>query len=527
MGTLGFGPFGGRGKMKIQAVTRTNDQGSVLHVSLPLLISSTLLILSLILLMFDVDPLWYVMLMSALCAVPFAARYGNIQLRSWDPVMLVSIAYFLNYPIGFLILYDTDDSFILLQGKEVLSASMAWACVSFAFFMVAYYVIRTNQTKCDNSIVTEKDIIAADTDLKFISALGWFAILGTLLSIHINGGVEFTFVPVEGEGDSGGFTGMVSLYMFTLFYPYFFLYSTYYFNRFEKRKPSQKLLLFSCLLYGIVAAGSGAKILFFNLLICVLLPLLLSRPKFSRAQIGLGFVVLAFIYLIFTSVSIYRDIVKESLPDNKGDPIETLNFQVSGFSKALGIIALNTLQMHDPHESAIEQIQTINMLTRMGSGVYELASLFRLSNFESPHENEYSSLLFPVYALVPRSVWPSKPVFFDSAEHASYYGWSWGGLSVSFIGSLYWAWGYVGICCGFAILGIISGVLVGWAQQSGFRNPLASGIMVLFLLSIIYPGLTFQVVFINLVRYTLIFLAIDTYFKIMNRSNQTLKSCKI
>jgi hypothetical protein len=176
--------------------------------------------------------------------------------------------------------------------------------------------------------------------------------------------------------------------------------------------------------------------------------------------------------------------------------------QVSGFIQAFEEIG--TTREEDKNSEDI-----FNRLALIAS----FSSVLQVTNGIPPYENAVDSFLIPIYTITPRSFFPDKVQFFGSAELASqYFGWKFGGISVSLLGSFYWAWGYIGILLGMMSMGAVLAYIFGNAKNNNKNNILFQALFVPITLLLMDTGKTFQEIYFELIRITIIFIIIEKIY---------------
>ena len=135
---------------------------------------------------------------------------------------------------------------------------------------------------------------------------------------------------------------------------------------------------------------------------------------------------------------------------------------------------------------------------------------------DPPYENALESFLVPVYSIAPRALIPEKPEFFHSGRNArEYYGWSYGGMSVTLLGSLYFAWGYVGIILGMAFIGGLLAYLVKQVRFSSIYSPNWLILFVTLFVLLMDVGVIFQAITTNIIRVTLVLWLLHLVFPLV------------
>lgn len=260
----------------------------------------------------------------------------------------------------------------------------------------------------------------------------------------------------------------------------------------DRRLAYVGVAVLASLLADIVALGAKESII-------RILVMLAIAPAFGGERVSLRY----FIYLgvmgllmfpIFLVFWEYREIMR-NIAEVSGAAWNPAT-QIGSFVEAILRVMEGETSMAPLDDEGAD------LLGRFGGGIYSLANLLAFTDGRSPYENWASSFLVPVYSVFPRVLTPDRPVFFASGIYATeYFGWEFGGISVSTIGSFYYAWGYWGIVLGMLALGAMLGRLYCGAMNQDARNTWQQ--MILFctgLLLLADVGVTFHNFLTSIIR---------------------------
>lgn len=297
---------------------------------------------------------------------------------------------------------------------------------------------------------------------------------------------------------------------------YIFLY---FFARGRRRLFAHERWLFYGILcaYVVIFAGSASKGVALELFAMGALGygaggLRGNMPK----KLLLSAVAVAAAYFIFLGVTAYRAEIQLSASQPAASFSEALNKQLNAAEVAFHKVA--TGQPIGPSDSPYD----INSIFERLGLVASFAKMLDVTGGVSRYENAYETFLAPLYAILPRNMFEEKAKFFDSGEFAQMaLGWTFGGFSVTLLGSLFWAWGFEGMLPAMAVLGLLLAAL---ARRAEFDDPaglfakvLLAG-MVLLLLNV---GTTIQPIIISLVRATVFFLALNVIVHLYSPAGKT------
>jgi hypothetical protein len=243
-----------------------------------------------------------------------------------------------------------------------------------------------------------------------------------------------------------------------------------------------------------VIVGAGAKAHVYSLLIVAVIAASYSPVRFSVKRV-LGMVAVFFCaYVMFGVITNYRIIASRSYARESQSVVESINSQVIDFKEALKITI--------GQESKPYVYDTSFAILNRFAYTASFTKIIQFTRGLPPYENAFESFLIPVYAFLPRVIFAEKASFFDSGDFASnYFRWPFGGISVTLPGSLYWAWGYWGICLGMALGGGIIAYIEKRAKEMSFQGGIYAVLMIELILQLLDVGAIFQSIVFSLLRY--------------------------
>lgn len=285
----------------------------------------------------------------------------------------------------------------------------------------------------------------------FVSVTGLLALGAWLISTTLFG-VSLTFIEssqkmMAAQG-SGTLVQLLNL-LGSLRYP-FFLGVLVLALTHNMSKPiwTLAILLLLVSVFEIVTIGSKATII--SGLAIATMALSYLRLRISGRHLINGLVVLIGLYFSFAVITEYRSIMQSE--STAGADVFSVSVQFHAFSEALD----NVLPFVERSASSdrLTQIDSTDILSRFGAATMSFSNLLDHTGRESPFENAIETFLVPLYSVAPRVIVPNKPEFFHSGRNATeYYGWDYGGISVTLPGSLYFSWGYAGVILGMGFVG--------------------------------------------------------------------------
>jgi hypothetical protein len=422
-------------------------------------------------------------MVSIICVIAFVFGGSNRPVYG-EPIALMAIVWFLAAGLPVLVpgLYGADWYRPRLP-ERLIDLSALWLYRAWAAIALGYWVARLLNR---NAIPRPLTRIAAFRERAFETAVGIVGVFGLSLTLYLGRGIVSTFDAALAVETST--LGQIASYTQTCSYIFLFMVAA-------RPGPLVRMLitnrLFIANLLGSIAIGaiSGTKGGIFAPLVALALGFALryrarATPWKDFAICAGGF---AAVYVISVAVTAYRILSFVTPLPYSNNPFSTIYAQIGLFLKAtyLGLIG------------AIPA--SPDLLARF-SHVTSLGLVFQVSGQESPKHGFIETFLTPIYAVVPRDLMPSKTIFFNSGEMAGLMGWSFGGLSITYPGSIYWSLGYAGIVplcfvTGWLVFGIHR------SATSGRFRALARFALLPLILLMLDVGAEFHSSVINLVRY--------------------------
>jgi|APMI01.1.fsa_nt_gi hypothetical protein len=430
--------------------------------------------------------------------------------KSWRPIPSVSLVV-----VGFIAGYALPVWFFTQTFERLpvaaVNGMMQWALRSFLVFALAYNSVARNKPAQGAIAVgwmcREKSLASFTLlSLGLISIAAWLTSVAWL-------GLGFVFI--EGTGsNSGGGTPEQILFLFSeMKYPYFL---GYLLLRQQHGVGKAHRLVFFMLggvaLVEIVAIGSKGAII--RLAAIFVLALLFERAGgLGWKKIIGGLFAAAICLFSFQVITEYRQIMRDASVSGQ---------DIGGFAVRYEAFVESMASSMRPDERPRQtKVDSDAVGERLGSGAFGLAWTIELTGGQSPYENAFHSVLAPLYAILPRVIYPDKPIFFNSGRFASeYFGWEYGGISISLLGSLYFAWGYWGMLAAMAVVGAALAALANRIERYG---AVAMGSIVYFTvvtLHLLDVGMEFQPLLINMTRVFLLLAVVRLAwgFSIRNRT---------
>lgn len=423
------------------------------------------------------------MMVAAICVIAFLFGGKNRPVYG-EPIALLAIVWFLAAALPVLLpgLYGAD-WYRPRVPERIIDLSALWLYRAWASIALGYWMARVLGRNAAAQPLAGQ---AAVRERFFETSVGIIGIFGLLATLYLGGGVVSTFdaaVVVETST-----IGQLASYFVTCSYIYLFMCAARP-GPFARTFLSNRLFLGNLLGSIAIGAISGAKGGMFAPLVALALglalrPRLRATPWKDLAICAGGF---AGVYAISVAVTAYRFLSFTTPLQSAGNPISLLLSQAGLFLKATYLGWIGAIPASP------------DLLARF-SHVTSLGLVFQVSGQVSPKHAFLETFLTPVYAIVPRDWLPSKAIFFNSGEMASLMGWSFGGLSITYPGSIYWSLGYAGI----APICFVTGWLVFGLHKSatsGRFRALARFSLVPLVLLLLDVGAEFHATVINLVRF--------------------------
>ena len=416
--------------------------------------------------------------------------------RLFHPIQPVVLAYLLGFPFSVISyeLWPPERGSLAIVDVAV-QPGMLWAVRGFASMCLGFVLVQLLRRQRASLNLGDEQITIASRMVEFTGAV---AIAGGVASIAIFGhGLTFIEHDQAAADSAEGSLAMVLQLLYSLAQPFLAAYVMLRRRGIRKRRLD-RIALILALVIGSEVASIGSKSAILSPLVAIVTGYLLGGSKLRFREVSLLLSAALGVYLTFAVVTEYR--ARMLLSDRSGADVFSFETQASLFADSV----LASVSVLDSAAERQADVGVREVSHRLGSPMFSFANLLYATGWEPPYENAVESLLLPIYALVPRAI-VDKPVFFNSGENARiFYGWAYGGVSVSLVGSFYYAWGYPGIILGMAFFGILLGISFRPIEE----NPLSHTPEVIFgvalLIFAVQPDITFQGMGIVLIRNAII-----------------------
>lgn len=431
-----------------------------------------------------------------------------------SPVAFIIVAYMLAFPLPMLFpgLYPDLWHAVLPQALE---SGMLWSVRGFAAFALGHALVEQLGKRARKRRWRDDAFYSARLSytVYVLTCIGWLAILAWVISAMLFG-ITLVFIEsdsVRANSVTGTLHQMLTM-LFNLRYPFFL---GFLILLFWKKIDRHLILLFVALflvsLVEIITIGSKGSII--RGMVVFLLAQAFLPVRLNLKQAIFSLVALIAIYGSFAVITEYRTIMKAEY--QAGRDVLEFTGQVESFKSAL----LSALPSSETATDRLTEVKREAVFSRFGAGMFSFANLMRFTGWQSPYEHAWESFLVPVYSIVPRTLMPGKPEFFDSGSNAQqYYGLSYGGVSVTLLGSLYYAWGYTGIIFGMAFVGGLFAYVVGRVRLLGYYSPHWLILLVVLMVPMLDVGVTIQAIIINFLRVAIVLWLLHLLFPLVRGS---------
>lgn len=424
----------------------------------------------------------------------FHTVFISKRLDFFEPLLVISVMYVFMAPLPILLPYLYVDRVWEILSKDDLEQALLWTYRGFACFFLTYLGVTNYLSR---SQTTNKVSPPSFQDSVRISLwLGILAIIGAMTMLIQFQGATYVFVEVTTEKQSTG--GQIIWYMMQLGYAYVLVYL--FLRSYSVQEKRLEWLFYALLsLHLLIIIGAGSKGKLISFFVAGGLALSLSNKKFSAKPLFYGVLMLLLVYFTFSVITNYRQVILSSNIPNQASIVENFEFQGSMFLEAI----TRSIEEQTSETTQLEgsfQVTQSAILDRLAY-MASFANLLQFSGGQPPYENAVESMLLPIYALTPRSLIPDKPHFFDSGDLArTVFGWKFGGIAVTLIGSLYWAWGYIGICLGMSLVGFLLATVKVKASYFSPQGTIYKIILLFLTLGLMDAGTIFQAIFLDSTR---------------------------
>lgn len=416
-------------------------------------------------------------------------------------VLIVVVAFLAGYASPVLLFPATLDGL----SQATVDLAMQWALRCFIVFSLGYVVVNRRR---DSAIAhphargrNQSSALFALLAIGSLSIFAWFA-NAAMYGIHL------TFIAGQDFSAGNDTVQQILELMIDLKYSYILAYVLLR----NERRPSRP---YRWILYGVLATALvdiisiGSKGAIMRLVAAAVLGMLLAKSNQLHWKKILGGMLAAVVCILsFYIITQYRQVMHAAYAS--GQNIDTFSTRYDIFKQSM----VSSLQPDQPSGQRVVDANDIG--SRLGSGTYGLGWTLQLTHEQPPYENAVNSLLAPVYAVLPRALFPGKPIFMNSGRFATeYFGWAYGGISISLPGSFYYAWGYPGMLAGMLALGIGLGLLAARIKREGFtaiRSIVCFTIITLYLLD---TGAEFQPFLTSLTRALLLLVFVHIVWRVL------------
>lgn len=445
--------------------------------------------------------------------VVLIAKRRNVLI---PPVAFVVVAYVLAFPLPAL-LPDLYPNLWTRVPPDALEHGMLWAVRGFGAFALGYVLVEQLAPRLKNPGSRGETLSnqRASYTIYMLTSIGWLAALAWVTSVMLFG-ISLTFIEGDPSGiDRGeGTLAQIFTLLSSLRYPFFLGFLILYYWK----KTNQHLFyLFIGLLVisviEIIVIGSKGSIirgLMVGLLALAFLPI-----KLNLKQTIIGLLALLVVYGSFAVITEYRSIMQNEL--QSGRNVFDFTVQLEAFGAAL----VGSLPFAESAKNRQTEVDHTDILSRFGAGMFSFANLLEMTGGQPPYEYAWETFLVPIYSIAPRALMPDKPEFFHSGRNArEYYGWTYGGISVSLPGSFYFAWGYAGILCGMGFVGGLLAYVIRQAKTMGLYSPHWLIILPILLVPILDVGVTFQAITTNFIRVAVLLWLLHLFYPLVRGSRR-------
>jgi len=266
-------------------------------------------------------------------------------------------------------------------------------------------------------------------------------------------------------------------------------------NRSSRDKTLKILFYIILFIHILFCIGGGSKLYIISLLLCFTFAGSFTKTKITIKLFFTAVIIVGLIYITFLVIGNYRFIAKKAYTyQTETDIISSIKSQGDMFFQAIERSIEKSATFDEYEETTI----TNNIFSRL-CYIGSITQLFSITRGNPPYEHAIETILVPLFSLLPRDIY-NKPEFFHSGLFAKLLGWDFGGYSVTLIGSLYWAWGYIGILFGMFIVGIIFANIAVKSRYPSLYGARNKVLFILLSLALINPGHIFQSITTELIR---------------------------
>jgi hypothetical protein len=414
-------------------------------------------------------------------------------LRVLSPLALVSMAYVLAFPIVYVLPQSFFPDVWGRVSRDALEFGLQWGLRGFCALVAGYLLTEALVRRSG----PHRTLTLSPSTLLFIQLLGILCVVGWLAEFF-SYGMSLAFIDPERMDQAVRAEGIGQVWytLKMMRYAFFSLIVALFLNT---RIPRRILwiLLPVLMLYAIDIIAIGSKTTIISGVVAIILGLGAARVDVRR-RFWVGLIAcLILIFGTFSLVSEYRRLMFAEY--QSGHDVLSFTVQSRSFATAMANVLSPT---EDTGDEAPSGTGTQAMLSRYSASISALSNLLQDTSRRSPLEYQTETLLLPLYSLLPRALYPDKPSFFDSGRNArEYYGWIFGGVSVTLPGSLYYSLGYSGILYGMFLVGVMLAYLYARFRRHGFQQPAWYALIALTTIALLDVGQTFHAIVANTIRY--------------------------
>lgn len=413
-----------------------------------------------------------------------------------DPIIIIGLMWFLAAGLPALIPALYQDYMWRSISPAALEEATQWFYRGWAICSLIYWGTLSLVARRRGKI---EAVVARPSVDRLRVLIGIFGLVAAIAYLLRTGGQNFSHIEIFTRVSTidqiiQEFRNLSMIYIFL-----------YFLARGQKRlfRVENTLLIFTLIAYAFIFASAASKGVALQLIAMWILGVAAGSGTTSvKREAVIGIVAVLLIYWVSLFVTAYRvELVARSITSSS-DLYQAIAIQIDSIIAAFG-----TLISGDPIGSEGNPYGTHSILDRLAL-VLSFGKMIDLTQGVSPYQGAISSFFTPIYAVLPRALFPMKEVFFHSGAYAQMLGWSTGGFSVSLPGSFFWAWGYAGIAAGMGLIGFVLAVLQRFSQKLSASGLIAQAILALIVLSLLDVGGSFQSLVVSGIRGLLILISI-------------------
>lgn len=437
--------------------------------------------------------------LGALTTVPMLIsmlRQG--RLISSEPIFVIGLLYFVALTLPYISqLFDLGlyhDSAWHLRTTWSFDLAGLWLYRGWAACCISYWILR-NFVLVRADFRHQSQLLLEDRIRVTVGAIG---LVAAVLFLVLTGGQAYSHV--EGLSIISTLSQIVSdLRVFATIYVFLYFHAR---GRGRLVKNEQYLMVAVLSALALVFGATSTKFIPMEIGAAWFLGNTTGAARRSLLrELLIASTALILVYCFFYLVTAYRTEIALQPVNPSATFSETVGMQMDAFSRAFsGLIEGRKISSEGASDTAA-------MLDRLAH-VMSLALVFETTHGVPPYEHFWETLLAPVLAFVPRDLVGDKVIFMSSGTFAQLQGWTFGGLSLTTAGSIFWAWGYGGIVLGMMLLGALLSGLYLAGLKDGPAGLIARCLMLRMVLSMLDVGVEFQPIVVGIARMFLMLLAL-------------------